>query len=343
MTLPKKVKIFSAAILLTALGGSILYMNRPASSASAQSTDDAYVQADLITVSPQISGTVDKVHVEDNQLVKTGQLLATIDDREFTVAVQGAKAQVANAQAGIKSFEAQLVRQKSTIDQAAAALKADNASLALAKTNQARYRNLASDGSGTIQAQEQAEAQLNIQLANSERNRAVLLGAQQQVAILQADVDKAKAALLQAEAAESAADLKISYTRITAPSNGTVGHKSVRAGAFVTNGKPLLEIVPLDNVYITANYRETQLAHVRQGQKVEVTIDALPGEKLKGTVDSIGPASGVSYSAIAPHNATGNFTKIVQRLPVRIRILPDQAASSKLRVGMSVTTTIHTN
>jgi membrane fusion protein (multidrug efflux system) len=184
---------------------------------------------------------------------------------------------------------------------------------------------------------QQAEEQLGIQLANQEKSTAGLQAAKQQVAILKADLEKAWAALAQAQAAQDAADLRLSYTRITAPINGTVGKKSVRNGAFVNVGQPLLAIVPLDAVYITANYRETQLARVRPGQAVDITVDALPGKTLRGTVESLGPASGVSYSAVAPHNATGNFTKIVQRLPVRIRVNPGQSMAEKLRVGMSVT------
>jgi membrane fusion protein (multidrug efflux system) len=157
------------------------------------------------------------------------------------------------------------------------------------------------------------------------------------VDVLKADLEKAAATLAHAEATQAIAELKLSYTRITAPISGTIGQKSLRVGAFVNAGSPLLAIVPLDAVYITANFRETQLARVAVGQIVEIDVDALPGEALRGTVQSLGPASGVSYSAIAPHNATGNFTKIVQRLPVRIRINPDQPGATKLRVGMSVT------
>lgn len=343
MTLPKKAKIFSGALLLTVLGGGILYLNRPASSASAQSTDDAYVHADFTSVAPQISGPVLNVLVEDNQQVKAGDLLATIDNREFAVAVQSAEAQVTSARASIKSAEAQLARHQSEINQANATVKADEAALILAKMNKDRYSNLASDGSGTVQAQQQAEAQLRIQTASLDRNRAVFEGTQLTTDILRADVQKAKAALAYAAAAESAAELKLSYTRIVAPADGTVGHKSVRVGSYVTAGKPLLEIVPLDAIYIIANFRETQLARVRPGQKVDISIDALPGEKLSGTVESLGPASGVSYSSIAPHNATGNFTKIVQRLPVRIRMDSGQPTAARLRVGMSVTPTIQIN
>jgi len=218
-----------------------------------------------------------------------------------------------------------------------AAVAADEAALKLARANQARYRNLASDGAGTVQALQQAEAQLSIQLASRDKNQAGLQAARQQVNILKADLEKATAALAQAQAAQAAAELKLSYTRITAPIGGTIGQKSVRIGAFVNAGKPLLAIVPLDAVYITANFRETQLARVQTGQAVDIEVDASPGEALKGTVESLGPASGISYSTVAPHNATGNFTKIVQRFPVRIRIDPGQPAVAKLRVSMSVT------
>lgn len=336
MALPKKAKITIAVMLLTVAVGGVFYLNRHESSASTQTTDDAYVQADSTTVAPQVSGTVDRVLIEDNQAVKAGDLLVTIDERDFVVAVDSAKAQVASAQASITSLQAQLVRQESMIHQAQAVVVADQATLKLAQENRTRYRNLASDGSGTVQALQQAEAQLSIQQASLEKNRAGLLAARQQVDILRADLEKAKAALAQANAAQEAAELKLSYTRITAPVDGTVGQKAVRVGGFVSAGKPLLAVVPLDAVYISANFRETQLANMHAGQTVEVKVDALPGEILQGKVESLSPASGVSYSPVAPHNATGNFTKIVQRLPVRISINPNQSAATKLRVGMSV-------
>jgi len=336
MALPKKARI-SAALLLTVAIGSVFYLNRSESSASSQSTDDAYVHADFTTVAPQVSGTIETVLVEDNQPVRKGDVLAVIDDRDFVASVNVAKAQVASAQAGIANLQARLIQQQTVIRQAQAAVAADDAALKLAKVNHTRYRNLATDGSGTVQAQQQAEAQLSVQQAGLEKSQAGLLAARQQVDILKADLDQARATLAHAQAAQAIAELKLSYTRITAPINGTIGEKSVRVGAFVNAGKPLLAIVPLDAVYITANFRETQLARVQTGQAVDIEVDALPGETLTGTVQSLGPASGVSYSAIAPHNATGNFTKIVQRLPVRIRFDPDQPAMAKLRVGMSVT------
>ena len=342
MELPKKAKTIGFVMLLAVTVSGFFSLNRPESSASIQSTDDAYVQADSTMVAPQVSGTIDRVLIEDNQPVQAGDLLATIDDRDFVVAVAAAQAHVASGQATIASLQAQLVRQETAIRQAQAQVAADEASLKLAQANQARYRNLAADGSGTVQALQQAEAQLSIQQASLEKNQAALLAARQQVGILKADLERAKAALAQAQAEQSAAELKLSYTRITAPISGTVGQKAVRVGAFVTTGKPLLAIVPLDAVYITANYRETQLEYVRSGQTVDIQVDALPGQMLNGKVASLGPASGVSFSAVAPHNATGNFTKIVQRLPVRISIDP-KANVAGLRVGMSVTAKIHIN
>jgi membrane fusion protein (multidrug efflux system) len=341
MALPRKAKITSVALVLAVATGCTLYINRPESSASTQSTDDAYVQADFTLVAPQVPGMVNQVLVTDNQTVRAGDLLAVLDDRDLVVAVNAAKARVASAQASIGSLQAHLIQQEATIRQAQAALAADDASLQLARENQVRYRNLSMDGSGTVQALQQAEAQVSIQLAIREKNQAGVSAARQQVTILNADLENARAALDQARAAESAAELKHSYTRITAPVAGTIDHKSVRVGAFVNVGQPLLAIVPLENAYISANFRETQLARVRPGQAVQIEVDALPGVNLKGAVESLGPASGVSYSAVAPHEATGNFTKIVQRLPVRIRIDPGQPAAARLRVGMSVTPRIH--
>jgi membrane fusion protein (multidrug efflux system) len=336
MALPKKAKLISAMLLAIAVSGAVV-LNRPESAAAVQSTDDAYVHADFTTVAPQVSGTVHSVLIEDNQPVNKGDLLATIDDRDFVAAVNAAKAQVASARAGIASLQAHLARQATAIRQAQAALAADEAALKLAAVNQTRYRNLADDGSGTVQARQQAEAQLSIQRARRDKSEAGLQAARQQVDVLKADLEKARATLAHAEATQAIAELKLSYTRITAPISGTIGQKSVRVGAFVNAGKPLLTIVPLDAVYITANFRETQLDRVEAGQTVEIEVDALPGKVLRGTVQSLGPASGVSYSAVAPHNATGNFTKIVQRLPVRIHIDPDQPDATRLRVGMSVT------
>jgi membrane fusion protein (multidrug efflux system) len=340
MHLPNKLKIVFVIVLLALITGVIAYLNRPESSANSQTTDDAYIEADFTTMAPQISGVISRVLVEDNQKVKAGDLLVTVDDRDFVVAVEATKAQVASEQANIASIQAQLVRQGSSIQQARASIVADEAAVRLATDNQARYRNLATDGAGTVQALQEADAQLSIQKAGLEKNQAGLVAARQQIDILQAELGKAKAALAQAKTAQNAAELKLSYTKIVAPIDGTIGQKAVRVGAYVNAGKSLLAIVPLEALYITANFRETQLAKIRSGQAVDIQVDAMPGVTFKGKVESLGPASGASFSAVPPHNATGNFTKIVQRLPVRISIDANQIAFAGLRVGMSVKPTI---
>jgi membrane fusion protein (multidrug efflux system) len=336
MTLPKSAQLISGLVLAGAIFGGALILNRSEADASMQTTDDAYVRADFTVVAPQISGTVARVLVEDHAIVKAGELLAVLDDREPLIDVAGAKAEVMNSQAQIESLQAQLKRQDTVIREAQAAINADDAALVLAQANVTRYRGLAADGSGTVQALEEAESQLRIHTATRERDVAKLQAARQQIEILRANLQRARAALAQSEAALASAELNLSHTKIIAPIAGTVGRRSVRVGAYVNEGDPLLAIVPLDSVYVEANFRETQLARVRAGQPVQIEVDALPGVTLRGHVESLGPASGVSFSPIAPHNATGNFTKIVQRLPVRIRIDPSQPAAEQLRVGMSV-------
>jgi membrane fusion protein (multidrug efflux system) len=329
-------RIGVTVLALSLAVGAFSHFNRVESSASKQSTDDAYIEADFTVVSPQISGVVAQVLVEDNQSVSAGDMLAVLDDRDAVIAVKAAVARVTAAQAEIASLQARLVLQDSLIRQSQAALVADEAALVLAHANAKRYRNLAADGSGSLQAMQQADAELSISMASKNRDEAGLEAAQQQIKLVNAELDRARAVWATAQAAQEAAELQLSYTRIAAPISGTIGARSVRKGMFVNVGKPLLAIIPLEDIYIAANFRETQLARIQVGQSVEIAVDAFPGATLTGRVESLGPASGVSYSAIAPHNATGNFTKIVQRLPVRIRIDAEQPLVSYLRVGMSV-------
>lgn len=324
-----KLKIIITLIVVAILASAFGILNKPEASASSQSTDDAYVRADLTVIAPQISGVITTVSVDDNQLIPKGAPLFQIDDRELIVAV-------ANAQADIDGLGAQMDRQQSLIEQAKAAVAASEASLKLAERNRQRFINLARDGSGTVQARQQAEAEWTIQRAAYERDRAGLRSAEQQVKILQAGLDKA-------QAVKADADLQLSYAHVAAPVTGTVAQRHVRVGGYAHTGEPQLTLVPLDKIYIEANFRETQLAHIQAGQIVDITADALPGVHLTGHVESLGPASGTSFSLVPPHNASGNFTKIVQRLPVRIRLDNGQKDISRLRVGMSVTPVVHVN
>ncbi|CAM3937731.1 HlyD family secretion protein [Bordetella tumulicola] len=313
-------------VALVVLTAAVLILNKPESSALSQSTDDAYVRADMTVVAPQVSGVITTVAVEDNQWVQAGDPLFHIDDR-------GLRADLNSATAAVDSLRAQLDRQQSLIAQARAAKAASSANVKLAERNYKRFTNLARDGSGTIQAQQQAEADLAVQRAAFERDQAGLQFAEQQVVVLNAELAKARAMAADAE-------IKLSYATVIAPSSGVIAQRHIRVGGYAHAGEAQLTIVPLDKVYIEANFRETQLARMQIGQSVDITVDALPGVRLNGSVESLGPASGSSFSLVPPHNATGNFTKIVQRLPIRIRLAAGQADAARLRVGMSVTPTV---
>ncbi|SAH84506.1 secretion protein [Bordetella ansorpii] len=336
MALPKSIKIAGACVLAACIAGSFYVLNRPASSASAQATDDAYVMADMTLVAPQVAGQVVEVAVRDNQAVQAGDLLARIDDRDFVLAVQSARARVSETAAAVQGLQAEIAMQASAIRQRRAELAASEAELTLARADAARYRNLAKDGAGTAQAYQQADAALRIRQAARDRNDAALQAETRKTDTLQAALLKAQATGQTAAAALELAQLQLTRTRIVAPVAGTVGERAVRVGSFVSIGKPIVTLVPLQDIYIEANFRETQLARVHAGQPVSIVVDALPGLAFSGSVESLGPASGVSYAPIAPHNATGNFTKIVQRLPVRIALDPGQPGLDQLRVGMSV-------
>jgi len=340
MALPRKVKIFSSVVIVAVVAAGIFFRDHHESDASQQSTDDAYVRADFTLVAPRVNGQITRVLVDDHETVKAGQLLADIDDRDFQVAVQSAKAEVMAARAAMDSLRSQIRRQESVIQQTVATVKSDEASLELAKANAERYRNLSADGSGSRQESQHADTDLKSQQAALERDSAGVDSARKQVSIFQADLEKAASALERAKASLVAAELNLSYTKITAPIDGTVARRSVRQGAFVNVGTPLLAVVPLEKVYVEANLRETQLADIHPGQAALIRVDSLPGVIVKGHVESVSPASGASFAPVAPQNATGNFTKIVQRIPVRISIDPGQQASKRLRVGMSVQPTI---
>lgn len=248
MALPLKAKIASGIVIGAVVVAGIYLLNRHESDAVRQSTDDAYVRADFTQVAPRISGQITRVLVNDDETVKAGQLLAEIDDRDLRVAVQSAEAEAAAAQAAIGSLLATIKRQASVIQQAQAAVRSDEASIALAKANSMRYRNLSKDGSGTQQEAQQADAQLQVQLAALDRDKAGVDSARLQVSILDADLKKAESARDRTQAALAAAKLNLSYSHITAPIDGTVSHRSLRQGAFVNVGSPLLALVPLDKI-----------------------------------------------------------------------------------------------
>jgi membrane fusion protein (multidrug efflux system) len=306
-----------------------------------ESTDDAYVQADSTIVSPKVSGYIAEVLVGDNQPVKAGQLLARIDDRDFRTALDQAAADVAASEAAVRNLDAQIALQQPVIEQETADVAAAEANLQFAQEEQARYDGLMKSGSGTIQRAQQTDAALREKIAQLQHGKSGLLAAQKKVDVLTTDRAKAVAQRDHARAVEAQAALNLSYTGISAPVEGTVGARSLRVGQFVQAGTQLMAVVPLDAVYVVANFKETQLTHVRNGQPVEIRIDSFHGTKLRGHVDSLSPASGLEFALLPPDNATGNFTKIVQRVPVKIA-LDDRSLTGLLRPGMSAEPTIDT-
>jgi membrane fusion protein (multidrug efflux system) len=306
------------------------------------STDDAYVQADNTTIAPRVSGYLTQVLVNDNERVKVGQVLARIDDRDFNVALEQAKADVQAAKAAVANKVAALDAQQSVINAAKATIDVDKANETFAEQDSERYSHLASTGYGSVQNAQQAEARITAARASIARDTATLTNAQKQIDILKAEVAQAKATLSHDEAVQDQAELNLSYTTVVSPIDGVVGNRTLRVGQYVQAGTQLMAVVPLNAAYIVANYKETQLEDVRPGQQVNVEVDMFPGVEIPAHVDSLAPASGQQFALLPPDNATGNFTKIVQRIPVKIVLDPDSPLAGELRPGMSVYPTIET-
>ncbi|WP_419827491.1 HlyD family secretion protein [Sphingomonas sp.] len=304
-------------------------------------TDDAYVTAHYAMVAPRVAGQIARVLVEDNQTVRRGQLLAEIDPATFRAQLDQALATRAQDLAQVEQAAAQVGRQPALIRQARAQVAASDAALALSHANAARYTNLSETGAGSVQQRQQAVAQLRQDEAGREQAQANLVAARRQLDALRADQASARARLDGDDASIRQARLNLGYTRITAPIDGTVDQRSVQVGNYAAPGAALMVLVPLHDVYIAANYRELALRHVRPGQPVRIHVDAYD-IWLNGFVQSLPPSSGAAYSPIPPNNATGNFTKIVQRLPVKIVVAPNQPLARLLRVGMSVETWVDT-
>ncbi len=305
------------------------------------STDDAYVKADNTTVAPKVSGYLHEVLVGDNERVTAGQVLARIDQRDFRVSLAQARADVAAARAAIESKQAQLGVQQAVIDAAKATVDVDQATANFAAQEDKRYSDLAATGYGSVQNAQQAQSRIAGAKAAISRDTANLASALKQVDLLKAEIVQANATLARAEAVRDQAQLNLDYTSIVAPIDGIVGNRTLRTGQFVQAGTQLMSVVPITGAYVVANFKETQLTDVREGQAVAIAVDTFPGRIVHGHVDSIAPASGQEFALLPPDNATGNFTKVVQRIPVKIAL--NRANSSlELRPGMSVIPTIET-
>jgi membrane fusion protein (multidrug efflux system) len=306
------------------------------------STDDAYLQADNVIVSPKVSGYISDVLVQDNQTVKGGQILARIDDRDYRTALAVAQANVDAQQASIENLIQQMAQQQLVVAGARATVSSDQAAAAFSKQDNERDITLSKTGSGTVQSAQKSTSDIGQKQASLDHDTAAVGAAGKQIDVLGTQVVQARATLAQQQALLHQAELNLSYTTIASPTDGTVGARSLRTGQYVQAGTQLMAVVPLSAIYVIANYKETQLTDVHAGQAVTIVVDTFSGTSVHGIVNSIAPASGQEFALLPPDNATGNFTKIVQRVPVKIVINPADPLIGRLRPGMSVEPTIDT-
>lgn len=339
---PKVRRGLVLAGLLVLIAAAIWYYRNETYGQYQQSTDNAYVAADSVVVAPKVAGYVDRVLVTENQPVREGDALAQLDIRDYRAQSNQVTAQIAATLAGADTVRAQQREQDAAIDQARAQLAAATAQAALAGEQVARYRPLAATGAEPREKLDQLQAQAREAQAQVAAARAGLLAAQRRLGTLGEQIQQANSQANAARAQLEAARLNLSATTLRASITGRVGDLTVRAGQYVQPGQRLMSVVPTDLIYVTANFKETQLGLIRRGQPVALEIDALPDLELEGRVESIAPGTGAEFSILPPQNATGNFTKIVQRIPVRISIQATPEVRRLLVPGMSVVATVDT-
>ena len=307
-----------------------------------QSTDDAYVGGNVTPISPHISGFVAEIVVRDNERVRAGELIIRLDDRDVRTAADHAEAILAERTATLSSLRAKSELQQSAIQQASADLDVKAAQANFAKVDAERYRTLAASDYGSRQNAERTSALDQQARAAVTSAQAALAAAKQQLSVLDADIAAAAAAVAQARADLETARLNLSYAEIRAPIDGYIGNRAAQVGAYVTQGAHLLTIIPADGLWVDANFKEDQLARMKPGQSATIVADTLPGHVIHGRLLSLAPATGAVFSVIPPENATGNFTKIVQRVPVRIALDLGDYATPMIRPGLSTIATIDT-
>jgi membrane fusion protein, multidrug efflux system len=307
-----------------------------------ETTDDAYVGGNVTAIAPHVSGFVQELLVGDNQPVHAGQLLIRLDARDFRAALDHAQAAVAARDAALESLHAQNLLQQSAIRQQEAELDAKNAQATFTALDATRYRELATTNAGTRQDAQRSSALDQQARSGVAAAVAGLDAARQKLKVLQAQIDEAAAAAAQARADLETARLNLGYTEIRAPIDGNVGNRSAQVGAYVREGSYLISVIPAAGLWVDANFKEDQLAGMRPGQAATVQADVLPGHAFHGRVASLAPGTGAVFSIIPPENATGNFTKIVQRVPVRVLLDADDDTSHLLRPGLSTTVSIDT-
>ncbi|GAB2813522.1 HlyD family secretion protein [Dyella kyungheensis] len=307
-----------------------------------EDTDDAYVGGDVTVIGPKVPGYITQVAVTDNQVVHAGDLLVKIDDRDYRAALAKADGAVAAQQALLANLDATENLQLAVIRQAQASVAAAAAETQRSRDDEARYRDLSSRSAVSIESAQRADATYKTARAGSDKAQAALIAAQRQIDVIESQKLQARAALQQAKAEQEIARLNEGYTELRAPVDGVVGNRRARTGAYAAAGTQLLSVVPAHGLWVDANFKEDQLARMSAGQAVEIRADVMPGRVFHGRLSSLAPATGAQFSVLPPENATGNFTKVVQRVPVRVVLDSKDDALGVLRPGLSVVAEVDT-
>ncbi len=306
-----------------------------------EDTNDAYVGGNITVIAPEVAGLIARVAVQDNQQVRAGDLLIKLDDRDYRAALSRADAAVAMQQAAAIHLDATRQLQMAVIAQARAEITAAEAETVRTHEDRVRFQNLLGTGAISIQDFQKADADSKRALAASAKAQAILEAALLQLDVIDTQKQQVRAAEQQAVAQRDTAQLNLGYTELRAPTDGVVGNRSAQTGGYATTGSQLISLVPSKGLWIDANFKESQLARMRPGSPATFQVDSLPGKTFAGHVVSIAPATGAQFSVLPPENATGNFTKIVQRVTVRIALDDEKATSGQLRPGLSVTATVN--
>ena len=306
-----------------------------------ETTDDAFLQSDKVVVAPKVGGFVAELVVGDNQPVRAGDVLARIDDKDYQVVLAQDEADLEKSKASLEGVGSALIQQQARIVEARADVANTSAALAFAKQEDTRYADLFARGAGTNQRTQQASSDLRMKTAALDKANASYDAAQKQIDGLRSLEAAARATLRRAEINLQQAQLNIGYTTVTAPVDGVVGDRSVRRGQLVQPGTNLLTVVPMgDAIFLVANFKETQVGAMKEGQQAGFTIDAFGDHVFHGRIESFSPGTGSQFALLPPENATGNFTKVVQRVPVKIALDPDDPLIARLRPGLSAEATV---
>ncbi|MCU1751633.1 HlyD family secretion protein [Pseudomonas sp. 6D_7.1_Bac1] len=328
----------AVALVLIALYGSHWWT----SGRFIEATDDAYIGGDVTVIGPKVAGYVEQVLVTDNQQVKAGDVLIRLDSRDYRASLAKAEGAVAAEEALLANLDATEQLQHAVIGQARAGIDAAGAETARSRDDNDRYKRLVGSNAVSVESAQRADATFKTAQALSARAQAELLATQRQLDVIATRKQQAKAALMQARAERDLAQLNLGYTELRAPVDGVIGNRRARVGAYAQAGSQLLSVVPASGLWVDANFKEDQLAHMVPGQRVSIHADVLSGREFHGHLDSLAPATGAQFSVLPPENATGNFTKIVQRVPVRILLDPADGVLGQLRPGLSVTASVDT-